>query len=94
MHYSSSRYDRASTLPVEDEVGLRRMKTADSPERRTSGNLACVCTSTKVRVPLSTINVVNLVLCALILLVLGRFLYDWHLFKTTGKLPWISSILP
>ncbi|KAG7299446.1 hypothetical protein JYU34_016405 [Plutella xylostella] len=33
MHYSSSRYDRASTLPVEDEVGLRRMKTADSPEK-------------------------------------------------------------
>ncbi|XP_037971338.2 protein singed wings 2 isoform X1 [Plutella xylostella] len=79
---------------------LKDIRCSKSDDKETSlvqistMSLGSVCTSTKVRVPLSTINVVNLVLCALILLVLGRFLYDWHLFKTTGKLPWISSILP
>lgn len=44
--------------------------------------------------PISTVDIVNLVLVFLILLVVGRFIYDWHNFKATGKLPWISSVLP
>ncbi|CAG9786675.1 unnamed protein product [Diatraea saccharalis] len=55
--------------------------------------LGNVCSS-EMEMPISTINIVNLVLLGLILLVLGRFLYDWRNFKTTGKLPWLSSILP
>ncbi|XP_014367437.2 protein singed wings 2 isoform X2 [Papilio machaon] len=48
----------------------------------------------QVEMPISYINIVNLILMALIMLILGRFIYDWHTFKTTGKLPWLSSILP
>ncbi|CAH0669609.1 unnamed protein product [Chilo suppressalis] len=55
--------------------------------------LGNVCSS-EMEMPISPINIVNLVLLTLILLVLGRFLYDWRNFKTTGKLPWLSSILP
>ncbi|XP_049873374.1 protein singed wings 2 [Pectinophora gossypiella] len=55
--------------------------------------LGNVCRS-GVEMPISTINIVNISLTALILLVIGRFLYDWHSFKTTGKLPWLSSTLP
>ncbi|KAL0838916.1 hypothetical protein ABMA28_016929 [Loxostege sticticalis] len=55
--------------------------------------LGNVCNS-DMEMPISTINIVNLVLLTLIMLVLGRFLYDWRNFKATGKLPWLSSILP
>ncbi|GBP47719.1 Protein singed wings 2 [Eumeta japonica] len=55
--------------------------------------LSTVCKSGPV-MPISTINIVNITLASLILIILGRFLYDWHSFKTTGKLPWLSSILP
>ncbi|XP_028167440.1 protein singed wings 2-like [Ostrinia furnacalis] len=55
--------------------------------------LGNVCNS-EMEMPISTINVVNLVLLALIMMVLGKFLYDWRNFKATGKLPWLSSILP
>ncbi|XP_063536019.1 protein singed wings 2 [Cydia strobilella] len=44
--------------------------------------------------PISTINIINVTLATLLFIVIGRFLYDWHSFKNTGKLPWISSILP
>ncbi|XP_059053887.1 protein singed wings 2 [Achroia grisella] len=47
-----------------------------------------------VEMPISPINIANLVLLGLIILIMVRFLYDWHNFKTTGKLPWLSSILP
>ncbi|KAM3965330.1 protein singed wings 2 [Aphomia sociella] len=56
--------------------------------------LGNVCSNDKIEMPISPINIVNLVLLGLILLIMGRFLYDWHSFKTTGKLPWLSSILP
>ncbi|XP_075978043.1 protein singed wings 2 [Anticarsia gemmatalis] len=55
--------------------------------------LGHIC-SDDVELPISPINIVNLVLLALIIIVVGRFIYDWHNFKTTGKLPWLSSILP
>ncbi|XP_026327645.1 protein singed wings 2 [Hyposmocoma kahamanoa] len=55
--------------------------------------LGNVCKS-GVEFPISPINILNITLTALILLVVGRFVYDWHSFKTTGKLPWLSSILP
>ncbi|XP_073956672.1 protein singed wings 2 [Choristoneura fumiferana] len=55
--------------------------------------LGNVCTS-GVEMPISPINIVNLTLATILFLVIGRFLYDWHSFKNTGKLPWISSILP
>ncbi|XP_072949139.1 protein singed wings 2 [Epargyreus clarus] len=57
-------------------------------------SLGNVCSKSEVEMPISTINIVNLVLIMLIVIIVGRFLYDWHSFKTTGKLPWISSILP
>ncbi|XP_045516866.1 protein singed wings 2 isoform X1 [Pieris brassicae] len=56
------------------------------------GNV-CGRTETKL-MPISSINIVNLVLSFLIFIIIGRFLYDWHHFRTTGKLPWLSSILP
>ncbi|XP_052741418.1 protein singed wings 2 [Bicyclus anynana] len=56
--------------------------------------LGDVCRNSDVNMPISTINIVNLVLLMLILIVVGRFVYDWHKFRATGKLPWISSILP
>ncbi|VVC90793.1 unnamed protein product [Leptidea sinapis] len=56
--------------------------------------LGNVCSSNEVKMPISTLNIVNLVLTFIIILVLSKFLYDWHRFRTTGKLPWISSILP
>ncbi|CAH2258208.1 jg19916 [Pararge aegeria aegeria] len=56
--------------------------------------LGDVCRSSEANMPISTINIVNLVLLVLILIVVGRFVYDWHMFRATGKLPWISSILP
>ncbi|XP_041979354.1 protein singed wings 2 [Aricia agestis] len=55
--------------------------------------LGNVCHS-EMELPISPINIVNIVLLACLLLVVGRFLYDWHRFKTTGQLPWISKILP
>ncbi|CAG4956117.1 unnamed protein product [Colias eurytheme] len=57
-------------------------------------SLGIVCSRSELKMPISSINIANLVLTFLILLVVGRFLYDWHHFRTTGKLPWISSILP
>ncbi|XP_050682141.1 protein singed wings 2 isoform X2 [Leptidea sinapis] len=56
--------------------------------------LGNVCSSNEVKMPISTLNIVNLVLTFIIILILSKFLYDWHRFRTTGKLPWISSILP
>ncbi|CAK1556344.1 unnamed protein product [Leptosia nina] len=57
--------------------------------------LGNVCSRPEVKsVPISSINIVNLVLSFLIFVIVGKFLYDWHHFRTTGKLPWISSILP
>ncbi|CAG9561932.1 unnamed protein product [Danaus chrysippus] len=55
--------------------------------------LSTVC-SAEVEMPISTMNIVNLILLLLIFIVLGRFVYDWHMFRSTGKLPWISSVLP
>ncbi|KAG6456948.1 protein singed wings 2 isoform X2 [Manduca sexta] len=55
--------------------------------------LGIVCTADS-GMPISLVNIVNLVLLLLILLVVGKFLYDWRSFKSTGKLPWLSSILP
>ncbi|KAJ2949081.1 hypothetical protein O0L34_g6021 [Tuta absoluta] len=43
---------------------------------------------------ISRTNIANIVLSIMIILVLGRFLYDWHNFKTTGKLPLFSRIMP
>ncbi|KAJ0176686.1 hypothetical protein K1T71_007865 [Dendrolimus kikuchii] len=45
--------------------------------------LGNVCSS-EVEMPISTINIVNLVLLGLIFIIVGRFIYDWHRFKTTG----------
>ncbi|XP_034832299.1 protein singed wings 2 [Maniola hyperantus] len=56
--------------------------------------LGHVCQTSEVNMPISTINIVNLVLLVLILMVVGRFVYDWYRFRATGKLPWISSVMP
>ncbi|CAH0715625.1 unnamed protein product, partial [Brenthis ino] len=56
--------------------------------------LGNVCRNNDVKMPISTINIVNLTLAVLLMSVIGKFLYDWHRFRATGKLPWISSMLP
>lgn len=81
---------------IRDLPDIRCSKSSDkktSLVEISAMSLGNVCSS-EVEMPISTINIVNLVLFALILLVLGKFLYDWHTFKTTGKLPWLSSVLP
>nr|XP_026492263.1 protein singed wings 2 isoform X1 [Vanessa tameamea] len=57
-------------------------------------SLGNVCRNNDMKMPISTINIVNLILLALITSVIGKFLYDWHRFRTTGELPWISAVMP
>ncbi|XP_053609974.1 protein singed wings 2 isoform X2 [Plodia interpunctella] len=81
---------------IRDLTDIRCSKSSDkttSLMQISTIPLGNVC-SDDVEMPISTINIVNLTLLLLILLVLGRFLYDWRSFKATGKLPWLSSILP
>ncbi|CAG4965044.1 unnamed protein product [Parnassius apollo] len=82
---------------IRDQLDIRCPKSDDktiSLAQISVMSLGNVCSRSQVKMPISYINIINLTLAALISLIIGRFLYDWHNFKTTGKLPWISSILP
>ncbi|XP_060803188.1 protein singed wings 2 isoform X2 [Amyelois transitella] len=79
---------------IRDLTDIRCSKSSDkSTSLISTMPLGNVC-SDDVEMPISPINIVNLTLLLLIVLVVGRFLYDWRSFKATGKLPWLSSILP
>lgn len=43
---------------------------------------------------LNAIDIINIFLASLIVLVIGKFGYDYYYFKKTGHLPWISSKIP
>ncbi|XP_052747694.1 protein singed wings 2 isoform X1 [Galleria mellonella] len=82
---------------IRDLADIRCSKSSDkttSLMQISTMPLGHVCSNNDIEMPISPINIVNLVLFGLILLIMGRFFYDWHNFKTTGKLPWLSSILP
>lgn len=40
------------------------------------------------------LDLVNIILASLIVLVLGKLVYDYYFFKKTGRLPWIVSKMP
>ncbi|CAH2048576.1 unnamed protein product, partial [Iphiclides podalirius] len=82
---------------IRDQLDIRCQKSDDksiSYAQISTISLGNVCSREQTEMPISYVNIINIILLVLILLIIGRFLYDWHVFKTTGKLPWISSILP
>ncbi|CAB3221854.1 unnamed protein product [Arctia plantaginis] len=82
---------------LRDQNDIRCSKTNDRKTSLVQINkipLGNICSSDDVELPISYINIINLVLLALILIIVARFLYDRHNFIRTGKLPWLSSILP
>ncbi|XP_077290227.1 protein singed wings 2 [Arctopsyche grandis] len=48
----------------------------------------------KIEEKLNVIDMVNIFLATSIILILGKFCYDYYYFKKTGRLPWISSKIP
>lgn len=43
---------------------------------------------------LHPLDILNIILATAILLIIGKFIYDYWLFKRTGKLPWIVTKIP
>ncbi|XP_037868532.1 uncharacterized protein LOC101744481 isoform X4 [Bombyx mori] len=81
---------------IRDLTDIRCSKSSDkktSLVQISTMPLGNVC-SNETELAISPINIVNIVLFALIMFILGKFLYDWRNFKNTGKLPWLSSVLP
>ncbi|CAL7940510.1 unnamed protein product [Xylocopa violacea] len=53
-----------------------------------------ICISANEDVLLHPLDVLNIILALLILLIIGKLLYDYWCFKKTGKLPWIVAKIP
>lgn len=53
-----------------------------------------ICISPEESALIYPLDILNIILAILIFLILGKLLYDYWLFKRTGKLPWIVSKIP